>query len=64
MRVREPRREYGSQAQTICPLLEKGREVGIGNRPSRRVSSVDMMNKDDVERFWVRWEADAGIEWR
>ncbi len=34
------------------------------DRMTRRVSKVDMMSKETVERFWVRWEADAGVEWR
>ena len=38
-----------------------GRE---GEWMSRRVSGVDMMSRELVERFWVRWEADAGVEWR
>ncbi len=41
---------------------------GMGGRywdwMTRRVSKVDMMSKEMVERFWVRWEADAGVEWR
>ena len=34
------------------------------DRMTRRVSKIDMMSKETVERFWVRWEADAGVEWR
>ena len=37
---------------------------GYWDRMTRRLSSVDIMRKEDVERFWIRWEADAGIEWR
>lgn len=44
--------------------------VGAGNgggyweRMTRRVSKGDVMESETVERLWVRWEADAGIEWR
>lgn len=34
------------------------------DRMSRRISKIDMMSRDTVERLWVRWEADAGVEWR
>lgn len=37
---------------------------GYWDRMTRRVSSVDVMRWEVVERLWVRWEADAGIEWR
>lgn len=45
-------------------VVGEGRGGGYWDRMTRRLSSVDMMRKEDVERFWVRWEADAGIEWR
>ena len=45
-------------------VVGEGRGGGYWDRMTRRVSSVDMMRKEDVERFWIRWEADAGIEWR
>ena len=45
-------------------VVEEGSRGGYWDRMSRRVSTVDLMNQDEVERFWVRWEADAGIEWR
>lgn len=64
--------EAGQGAATAVWLAstEKKSVVGEGrggrywDRMTRRLSSVDMMRKEDVERFWVRWEADAGIEWR
>ena len=34
------------------------------DRMTRRISKIDMMSKDTLERLWVRWEADAGVEWR
>lgn len=34
------------------------------DRMTRRKSNIDIMSKDTVERLWVRWEADAGVEWR
>ena len=45
-------------------VVGKGVEGGYWDWMSRRVSRVDMMSRELVERFWVRWEADAGIEWR
>ena len=37
---------------------------GYWDRMTRTVSSIDMMSKEMVERFWLRWEADAGVKWR
>lgn len=45
-------------------VVGDGMGGGYWDRMTRRVSNVDMMSKDMVERFWVRWEADAGVEWR
>ena len=45
-------------------VVGEGRGGGYWDRMTRRLSSVDMMRKEDVDRFWVRWEADAGIVWR
>lgn len=64
--------EAGQGAATGLWLASTEQEsvVGVGkgggywDRMTRRLSSVDMMRKEDLERFWVRWEADAGIEWR
>ena len=44
-------------------VVGEGRGGGYWDRMTRRLSSVDMMRKEDVERFWIRWEADAGIVW-
>lgn len=44
-------------------VIGKGMGGGYWDRMTRRVSSVDMMSEEMVERFWVRWEADAGVEW-
>lgn len=45
-------------------VVGEGMGGGYWDRMTRRVSNVDMMDKEMVERFWVRWEADAGVEWR
>lgn len=45
-------------------VVGEGMGGGYWDRMTRRVSNVDMMDKEIVERFWVRWEADAGVEWR
>lgn len=44
--------------------------VGVGHgggywlRMTRRLSTADTMNQSTLERLWLRWEADCGIEWR
>ena len=45
-------------------VVGEGRGGGYWDRMTRRLSSVDTMREEDVERFWVRWVADAGIVWR
>ena len=37
---------------------------GYWERMTRRVTTVDLMGREMLERFWIRWEADAGISWR
>ena len=41
-----------------------GKGSGYWDRMSRMVSKVDIMDRETVERLWIRWEADAGVEWR
>lgn len=43
-------------------VVGKGMGGGYWDRMTRRVSSVDIMSNEMVERFWARWEADAGVE--
>ena len=42
--------------------------VGLGggywDRMTRRLSKVDLLKQETLDRMWIRWEADAGIEWR
>jgi NAD(P)-dependent dehydrogenase (short-subunit alcohol dehydrogenase family) len=45
-------------------VVGRGMGGGYWDRMTRRLSSVDMMSKEKLERLWVRWEADAGVEWR
>lgn len=45
-------------------VVGKGVGGGYWDRMSRWLSSIDVFSKEDLERFWVRWEADAGIQWR
>ena len=63
--------DVGQGAATGVRLAGTNDEAAIGagmakywDRMSRRLSTVDMMSKDQLERFWVRWEADAGVQWR
>ena len=45
-------------------VIGDGMGGGYWDRMQRRVSKADMMGWQQLERFWVRWEADAGIQWR
>ena len=45
-------------------VVGKGMGGAYWDRMARWLSSIDVMSKENVERFWVRWEADAGVEWR
>ena len=43
-------------------VVGEGMGGGYWDRMNRRLSKVDLMSKEHVERFWVRWEADAGVQ--
>lgn len=45
-------------------VVGEGKGGGYWDRMTRRVSKVDVMDWETVERLWIRLEADAGIEWR
>lgn len=45
-------------------VVGKGMGGGYWDRMTRRASNADMMSNEMLERFWVRWEADAGVKWR
>ena len=45
-------------------VVGEGMGGGYWDRMSRWTSSIDAFSKEDLERFWVRWEADAGVQWR
>ena len=42
----------------------KGMGGGYWERMTKRAATVDLMSTETLERFWIRWEADAGITWR
>ena len=42
----------------------EGMGGGYWDRMTRRVAKVDLMSTEQLERFWIRWEADAGIVWK
>lgn len=42
----------------------EGMGGGDWERMTKRVAMVDLMSTERLERFWIRWEADAGISWR
>ena len=41
-----------------------GIDGGYWESMTRRATMVDLMGTEMLERFWIRWEADAGISWR
>ena len=45
-------------------VVGEGVSGGYWERMTRRVTKVDLMGTEMLERFWIRWEADAGISWR
>ena len=45
-------------------VVGEGMGGGYWDRMSRWLSTIDVFSKEDLERFWVRWEADAGVQWR
>lgn len=45
-------------------VVGEGRGGGYWERMTRRVTGVDLMGGEGLERFWIRWEADAGVLWR
>ena len=45
-------------------VVGQGRGGGYWDRLTRRVSKMDLLSQEMLDRLWVRWEADAGVEWR
>ena len=45
-------------------VVGEGMGGGYWERMTRRVAKVDLMSTEQLERFWIRWEADAGIVWK
>ena len=45
-------------------VVGEGMGGGYWERMTRRATTVDLMGTEMLERFWIRWEADAGISWR
>ncbi|KAI4220631.1 MAG: hypothetical protein L6R40_008670 [Gallowayella cf. fulva] len=45
-------------------VVRDGKGGGYFDRMTRRVSKVSVTARDIVERLWIRWEADSGVEWR
>ena len=42
----------------------EGMGGGYWERMTKRVATVDLMSKDELKRFWIRWEADANTLWK
>lgn len=45
-------------------VVRPGKEAGYWSRTNRRSCVADLMDETTLRRFWMRWENDAGIEWR
>ncbi|KAL9098526.1 MAG: hypothetical protein Q9163_005833 [Psora crenata] len=45
-------------------VVGEGMGGGYWDRMTRRMSKADILSTETLERMWIRWEADAGIEWR
>ena len=45
-------------------VVGEGMGGGYWERMTRRATRVDLMGTEMLDRFWIRWEADAGISWR
>jgi len=45
-------------------VIGKGNGGSYWERMTRRTSSVDLLSDEVLRRMWIRWEADAGIQWR
>lgn len=49
-----------NEQQVIGP----GKGGRYWDRCVRRKSAADMLDEDTLNRLWLRWEADAGVNWR
>lgn len=45
-------------------VVGDGKGGGYWDRMTQRVSRVDLLGQETLNRMWIRWEADVGIEWR
>ena len=45
-------------------VIGEGNGGGYWDRMKRRISKADVMSPETLERLGIRWEADAGVEWR
>lgn len=45
-------------------VVAEGKGGVFWDRMTRMVSKVDIIDWETLERMWVRWEADAAVEWR
>lgn len=44
-------------------VIGKGKGGRYFERCVARMSSVDLLEQERLDRLWIRWQADAGIEW-
>ena len=60
----------GAATGTWLASTDDGDVVGPGqggrywDRCVPRMSKADLLGDETIDRLWLRWEADAGIEWR
>ncbi len=45
-------------------VIGEGKTGAYWDRMTRRISKTDLLSQETLDRMWIRWEADAGIEWR
>ena len=44
-------------------VVGKGKGGRYFDRCVARMSSIDLLDQETLDRLWIRWQADAGIEW-
>ena len=45
-------------------VIGEGMGGGYWDRMTRRWAKAHLFSAETLERFWIRWEADAGVSWR
>ena len=45
-------------------VIGDGKGGAYWDRMTRRIPKIDLLSQETLDRMWIRWEADADIEWR